>query len=168
MATLWCLFFDVGRTFTMCKGEEKKTCHPPDRHWHHWSIRYLNAHQRFPSCLLFFPSFLSLTLNDIASKLNWASHLLKWEDWCLPSQRRRGNGVAPAADCKLHESSSTHYHWPVLFNRRHYQRKITVTRIDNKKRVRAWRTGWFVPLHIRVSKITGAYAKEQCKGNGLK
>jgi hypothetical protein len=41
--------------------------------------------------------------------------------------KRKGNGVAPAADGKLHESSSPHYHWPVLFNHRpHHLKKTTI------------------------------------------
>jgi hypothetical protein len=54
----------------------------------------------------------------------WASHFLEWEEACPPSQRRKGNGVALAGDGKLHESSSPHYHWPVLCN---FRTKNTVT-----------------------------------------
>jgi hypothetical protein len=39
--------------------------------------------------------------------------------------------------------------------------------VDNKKRVRAWPIGRFVPLHTRFSKITGTYAKEQSHGDGF-
>jgi hypothetical protein len=40
--------------------------------------------------------------------------------------------------------------------------------VDNKKKVRAWRTKWFVRYISESFKIIGVYAKEQSDGDGFK
>jgi hypothetical protein len=86
--------FDIEPTFTECKEKEKKSA------IHLTGIEDIDkyntfiAHQRFPSSLLFFPSFLSHTLKHcIRSNIAYAQPLKHF--FSIPPLGRK-NGCPPS------------------------------------------------------------------------